>query len=122
MYFSINRKIFKYLNEDLRKEYVYEIILKENSTNDMLNYEEEAKITNAIIEIINKNEEWHEKFGIERKNGLKQVAEDCLVPGESEVSGYYHLGNLLIAPCDWSWDDNGDFDYSFEIYQKFNSD
>lgn len=114
MLVQINRNIFKYLSEELRKTYVYDMVCAES--NEKLDYEEEAQVTDAIIQVINNNEEWHEKYGVIQKNGLKQVTEECMVPAWSGTTGYYQVGKILIAGFDWSWDDNGDFDYSFSLY------
>jgi hypothetical protein len=114
MLISINRKIFLALPKELQGTYVYENVC--SSSNELPSYEDEAKISKHITEIIITNEKFHEKYGVIQKNLMKQVDETCEVPGFSEPTGYYQVGKLLIAPFDWSWDDNGDFDYSFNLY------
>jgi hypothetical protein len=114
MLISINRNIFLALSKELQKSYVYESVVKE--TNELLSYEEEAEVSNKIVQIIEINEKFHEKYGVIQPNCLKQVDETCMVPGFSEPSGHLAWGKFLIAPFDWSWDTNGDFDYSFNLY------
>jgi hypothetical protein len=114
MLITINREIFRALPFELKKIYVYEKVC--SSHEYIIDFEEEGNITNSIIDIINSNEKFNEEYGKIQKNGLKQVDETCLVPGFSEPSGYLQVGKLLIAPFDWSWDEEGNYDYSFTVY------
>jgi hypothetical protein len=114
MFIQINRNIFKALPSELQDTYVYEKVCVVND--DILSYEEEALISNQIKSIILLNEEYHEKYGVIQPNCFKQVDETCLVPGMSEPSGFKQVGKFLIAPFDWSWDKNGDFDYDFTLF------
>lgn len=118
MLICVNRSIFKALNAELRKIYVYDSVLA--ASNGKLDCEEEGLVSDAIVKIIENTEEWHEKYGVVQKNGLKQVDETCMIPGWSEPSGYYRLQGLTVGPFDWSWDDNGDFNYAFEVFRIVN--
>lgn len=111
---NINRKIFKNLSEDLQISYVSENVYREYG--ELLDSDDLEFIIKGISKVIRSNEEFHETYGIIQKNGLKQVDETCDVKGFSEPSGFYYSGNsIVVCPFDWSWDDNGDFDYSFTI-------
>lgn len=114
MIISVNRAIFRALSVDLQEVYVYEQVI--NETSERLSYSEEVEISKGILSIITKYEEYNETHGVTQLNGSRQVDETCLVPGFSEPSGYSQIGKFLIAPFDWSWDENGDFEYSFSLY------
>ncbi len=123
IYINVNRKIYLALNKELREEYlndqcgdpIYDFLQTESSHEVNIDSKEVAK---AIFKTIEANEEWHEKYGVLQKNGLKQVDEDISVPGFSEVSGFRQIGRVIICPEDWSWDEDGSFNYSFGIAIK----
>jgi len=115
MVISVNRSIVRALSNELKKVYVYESVCASND-DEKLSYEEEVIVSDTILEIIKANENFNEMYGVLQPNGIKQVTEECLIPGSSEPSGFRQNGKILIAPFDWSWDENGDFDYSFNIF------
>jgi hypothetical protein len=129
---NINRKTFlklcSYENNEtdenknvikIRKEYIYSTV-----ENSLLPFEYELKldsydieyISNGIYSIILNNEQFHRKYGKIQENGLKQVDDGDMIPSGEEPSGYhYSTGSIVICPFDWSWNNNGDFNYSFQI-------
>jgi len=134
MLIDVNRKTFLKLcsyengetDEDknvieIRKEYIYSIVsicLLSFKSNSFYEFKEEdiKYISNGIYNIILRNEQFHKKYGKIQNNGLKQVSEGDLIPSGEEPTGYYYSsGSLVICSFDWSWEDNGDFDYSFQI-------
>lgn len=111
--FTIRRNIFRALDLDLAKEYVAQQIMNEYQDVEHLD-----KLASYLTEAIHKNEMWHERYGKKQANGLTQVEESCTIPAYSEWSGYLQVANLVVAPFDWSWEENGDFDYTFFIAQS----
>lgn len=110
MLFFINRKIFNSLNYNLQLEYI-----KENIINTYGYIEHAKKLSEIVRGIIISNEEWHTKYGSMQKNGRLQCTEETMVPAWSTPSGHGEYADINICPFDWSWDENGDFDYCFYL-------
>lgn len=115
--FTINRKIFNALPEALQLDYVAQQVMNEYPEIEMFD-----NIAKSITKAIVNHEQWHAKYGQQRRNGLNQVDEDCTVQAYSEWSGYLHIGPIVVCPFDWSWDDNDDFDYSFYLARSIEKD
>lgn len=113
MLVNLNRKILLALPDKLQLEYIHEAFIHEYPNVDF----KLDGIAQAVQSIIKRHETWHQQYGVVQPNGMKQVDETCNVPGYSEISGYQQIGKILIAPFDWSWDDRGDFDYSFSLFE-----
>jgi hypothetical protein len=115
----VNRKIYLNLDKELREEYVSDCVESDLLDRDGLEQDKRIDIEfikEGISKIISTNEDFNEKYGVIQKNGIKQVDKTCMVPGGSEPSGFYTKGGgLLICPFDWSWDDKGDFVYTFHL-------
>jgi len=114
----ISREIFLSLSDNLQKKYIEDKLFDlyfDDFDEDDLSY-----IVNGILSIIRTNEKFHETYGKLQPNGRKQVDETCMIPAYTEPCGYfYSCGTLVICPDDWSWDENGDFDYAFSLARKF---
>ena len=112
MLFFVNRKIFNSLTLDLQTEYVEENII--NEYGDIPNA---SDITASVVRIIRDNEAWHTKYGVIQPNCQLQCNEDTMVPAWSTPSGYGQYRDIVICPFDWSYEDNGDFNYCFFLAQ-----
>lgn len=115
--FTINRKIFNALPSALQQDYVEQQIMNEYPEIEFF-----TDIAKGLVRSLNNYESWHAKYGQVKRNGLKQVDEDCMVPGFSEWSGYLQIGTIVVCPFDWSWNDNDDFDYSFYLARSIEKD
>lgn len=116
----INREILLALPDSLRLKYIeercedelFDILEKPPTLYPEFSMED---VANIIKKVIDSNEDFNTEYGKMQKNGLKQVDETCMVPGFSETSGFYQSGKLLICPSDWSWDEDGNFNYAFQL-------
>jgi len=116
---QINRDIYLSLKGNLKEAYIrenIEIYTEELIDKELLEDKDIDYILEGIQHIIKSNEKFHKRYGVLQKNGKKQVDDTCKIKSGSEPTGFYHsTGTLVICPFDWSWDDNGDFDYSFYV-------
>lgn len=116
--FTIHRKIYRALSPELALEYIQQQIANEYPEIKYPN-----RLPQDVYEIINNNEIFHETYGIVQPNGLKQVKDESIMaPAYSYVSGYRQCANFIICPFDWSWETNGDFDYTFFLAKTISSD
>lgn len=106
--FTINRKIFNALPSALQQDYVEQQIMNEYPEIEFF-----TDIAKGLVRSLNNYESWHAQYGTVKRNGLKQVDEDCMVPGFSGWSGYLQIGTIVVCPFDWSTDSEDNFDYSF---------
>jgi hypothetical protein len=110
LYLSEIVKVLLGKDENLAVRYIAESVVNSNNTENYdIEIEENANnIANAILDIIKNNERIIDKYGIESYIDEEYPAKDYEV-------GYRHLGKVLVSPFDWSVDNEGNFDYSFEL-------
>lgn len=123
----------KMYSKDMLKEYIEDRIdsLSEEDftklveAQDMLgaNYfnSSTAKYTRKTLSegtyfLIEKDIKLRNKYGVDTLSGLKTIKEGTKIEVCEDVSVYHASGKLLIAPFDWSIDERGNFDYSFEFF------
>lgn len=110
----IDRVIYKELKtEDLKKRFIKNSIPLEYE--DYFDINELNYIVNGIHFVIENNDKLNEEYGTIQKNGLKQIDENSMIPAFRNCGYYHSTGKLVICPFDWSWDENGDFNYTFYI-------